>query len=302
MANMNKSRRRVNFPDLHCGFDFLAASEHQIKHNQRLTFKSDPHFRIGVLLSGKAHVDIANCHFVLEKGDVLALPPKLVFNAQPDEDVTYFSFDLAVDDPKLQLFLSQNLIYVYPRETVLAQLVTPHLTRLIEISGENHQDFELTLSIQVIVSRIMLAIHDVITEVHGNGKFAQHEISKVIAHYLKANIADRVKNFIHGDRPFSGDTTLINDILSLASVNNRSAEKLFRTEYGMTPRRYVSELKQQAASELLKVPTYSLAQISGALGYSSPKNFNRQFKGWTGQTPKDFRDRVTTDQIKSIAD
>ena len=174
---MNRNTHRISFPDLHCGFDFLAAGEHRVKQKQLLTFKRNAHFRIGVLLSGRAHVDIANGHFRLEKGDVLALPPNLDFNAQSDEDVTYFSFDLAMDDPKLQLFLSQNLIYVYPRETALARLVTPHLTRLIEINGENHQDFELTLSIQVVVSQMMLAIHDVITQLHDNSKFAQHEIS-----------------------------------------------------------------------------------------------------------------------------
>lgn len=70
---MNRNTHRISFPDLHCGFDFLVAGEHRVKQKQLLTFKRNAHFRIGVQLSGRAHVDIANGHFRLEKGDVLAL-------------------------------------------------------------------------------------------------------------------------------------------------------------------------------------------------------------------------------------
>ena len=36
-----------------------------------------------------------------------------------------------------------------------------------------------------------------------------------------------------------------------------------------------------------------VAELSDFLGYTEPSSFVRSFKGWTGETPKSYRDKMT---------
>jgi AraC-like DNA-binding protein len=36
----------------------------------------------------------------------------------------------------------------------------------------------------------------------------------------------------------------------------------------------------------------SVADLAEYLGFTEPSSFVRSFKGWTGQTPKAYRDRI----------
>jgi AraC-like DNA-binding protein len=47
--------------------------------------------------------------------------------------------------------------------------------------------------------------------------------------------------------------------------------------------------RREAASELLKDPSLSIAEIAYLVGYSTPAAFHRAFKRWTGSTPRRVR-------------
>ncbi|WP_081479635.1 helix-turn-helix domain-containing protein [Paucilactobacillus suebicus] len=56
-------------------------------------------------------------------------------------------------------------------------------------------------------------------------------------------------------------------------------------------RLYLSSVKQQIAQNLLLKPQYSINDISYIMGYKNSGNFSRQFKIWTGYSPKQFRNK-----------
>lgn len=66
--------------------------------------------------------------------------------------------------------------------------------------------------------------------------------------------------------------------------------KVFRQRMGISPGKYRMRRRLDASCEMLSASTMSIAEISAALGYSSPYEFSAQFKKHIGIAPKFFRD------------
>ena len=65
--------------------------------------------------------------------------------------------------------------------------------------------------------------------------------------------------------------------------------KIFKERMGKTLKTYHNEMKMNYAIELLRDKNLSILDISNVLGYSSLSNFIQLFKGFTSQTPKQYR-------------
>lgn len=55
----------------------------------------------------------------------------------------------------------------------------------------------------------------------------------------------------------------------------------------------LEQARQQEAENLLSTTTYPIQEVAGLLGYAGPANFTRAFRKWTGQTPTEFRARLS---------
>ncbi|WP_027094179.1 AraC family transcriptional regulator [Cohnella thermotolerans] len=64
--------------------------------------------------------------------------------------------------------------------------------------------------------------------------------------------------------------------------------KLFRREMGMSPIRYLQQLRMERAKALLLEPL-SVAEVALAVGYADPLYFSKSFKKHVGCTPSEFR-------------
>jgi AraC-like DNA-binding protein len=84
-----------------------------------------------------------------------------------------------------------------------------------------------------------------------------------------------------------GDTRL----KSVSRTVGMSARALQRKlqEHGTSLRALLSEVRQQRAEQTLRDPQISVAEIAYLLGYSHPSEFHRAFRGWTGNSPRQYR-------------
>jgi AraC-like DNA-binding protein len=64
----------------------------------------------------------------------------------------------------------------------------------------------------------------------------------------------------------------------------------FTRYFGKSPTQYLFEERMKEAQRLLRSnPQYSIAQTAGRVGYNSPAYFSKDFKGYTGVTPRQWR-------------
>lgn len=77
----------------------------------------------------------------------------------------------------------------------------------------------------------------------------------------------------------------------LAALLNTSARTLHRQlkDEGSSLQRLKDEVRRQLATELLLRSRKPIKQVAGLAGFQNEKSFIRAFKGWTGQSPGDFR-------------
>lgn len=94
-----------------------------------------------------------------------------------------------------------------------------------------------------------------------------------------------------GVRLLQGESKPAMDRLSQTlCLSNRGVRKLFNKTLGTSPKQYANLARfNQAIRKIALQPQMSLTQIAYDLGYFDQSHFNREFKKYSGITPKAFK-------------
>lgn len=83
-----------------------------------------------------------------------------------------------------------------------------------------------------------------------------------------------------------------NFTLGEAAVRSHISEvyfrKLFKAEYGISPKKYIINLRIQNAAGLISSGYYSLKEVADMSGYNDYKHFSTEFKKIMGVSPSDY--------------
>lgn len=85
----------------------------------------------------------------------------------------------------------------------------------------------------------------------------------------------------------------LDDLAAEACLSPFHFARAFRETTGLTPHRYVTERRIEAAKEKLRLAQSSLVEIALDTGFGSQANFTRVFRKMTGLTPGRYRALVT---------
>lgn len=106
-------------------------------------------------------------------------------------------------------------------------------------------------------------------------------------HDKTALLMANVKKYLqHNYMLYGVSLDSISDILH---INSSYFSMLFKKAFGVNFVDYLTELRINAARELLSDPFLSAAEIANMVGYESPNYFARVFKKVTGMTPTEYR-------------
>lgn len=116
-----------------------------------------------------------------------------------------------------------------------------------------------------------------------------------LAPTLEKRRLERVLEFI--DAGISKDIRLL-DLATEACLSPFHFSRLFRKATGLSPSRYVSERRVQAAQVALASGNLSLFEIAMQFGFASQENFTRVFRRATGLTPGQYREMCFSHVVK----
>lgn len=100
-----------------------------------------------------------------------------------------------------------------------------------------------------------------------------------------ADLITRAKNAI--DAGYADLT--VDQLASLLYVNSKYLSKMFKKYTGMTPKRYITEIKMVHAEHYLANTEYPIQKISEIVGYNNYTNFYIAFKSKYGIAPEEYR-------------
>ena len=81
----------------------------------------------------------------------------------------------------------------------------------------------------------------------------------------------------------------LDSVSAILNLNASYFSSLFKRTFQVNFLDYLTELRMDAARELLRDPLRSTAEVAGMVGYESANYFTRAFKKKVGMTPTEFR-------------
>ena len=110
---------------------------------------------------------------------------------------------------------------------------------------------------------------------------------------LRAQVADR--DTLRGVQGYLadhlGDDLNVARLARLATMSERNFARAFRTEIGVTPARYVVQLRLEAARQLLEDSGRSVEHIARECGFGTPETLRRVFLRELKTVPREYRRR-----------
>lgn len=84
----------------------------------------------------------------------------------------------------------------------------------------------------------------------------------------------------------------LDSVSAILNINSSYFSSLFKRTFQVNFLDYLTDLRMNAAKELLKDPLRSTAEVAGMVGYESANYFTRAFKKKVGMTPTDYRRNI----------
>lgn len=85
------------------------------------------------------------------------------------------------------------------------------------------------------------------------------------------------------------DSISISDVIEHSHYSQRHFIRLFTSAYGMTPQRYLLDVRIRHAGAMLRDSALPVTEIALQCGFGDPNYFSRIFRKYTGNSPSEFR-------------
>jgi len=93
---------------------------------------------------------------------------------------------------------------------------------------------------------------------------------------------------------------VIRDLAAAVNLSSGRLAHLFKSEVGISPQRYLNNLRMEKAKELLEHGLLSVKEIAAEVGIPDVSRLCRSFKARYGMTPKEYRKTHLKIELKSI--
>lgn len=103
----------------------------------------------------------------------------------------------------------------------------------------------------------------------------------------------RLMNVIRFVTTHYGEEIVVADLAAEAHLSQSQLQREFSRLFGITPIRYLREVRVGVARHLLETTQTSMSQIAIESGFYDQSHFSRQFKSSTGMTPREYRRRYS---------
>lgn len=111
--------------------------------------------------------------------------------------------------------------------------------------------------------------------------------------YLSKDTLGRIKpavDFIHSE--YMKDNIAVSTLADLCGMSEVTFRSIFTNAMGITPIKYINNLKIESAKDLLSLGTHTVAEAAELSGFHDECYFSRAFKKSTGISPIEYKNTV----------
>ncbi|UUZ84721.1 AraC family transcriptional regulator [Paenibacillus sp. P26] len=250
-------------------------------------------YELNYLIEGVQLTTINGKSIKQRAGDLILIRPgEIHFSQSADGDkLTYFCIHFLLNERTFSPLLQRSNHSFFPADSPLAVAVSPYLKRLIDFCKKGRQiPVYERMRMHAALFELFAAFSETLAA--ETGAISDRKKSETLARQIAGEIEHiRITPYIHGEA--RKETVGIEDIARKLGISVSYCCSVFKDQYGMSPRQYLSLLKLQKAKQLLAQIDLPVDRISELLGYRDIAHFSRQFKRWTGYSPTVYRNNHT---------
>lgn len=109
----------------------------------------------------------------------------------------------------------------------------------------------------------------------------------------RATLSKEVEKAIRFIKENENRAVSLRDVAAHCMMSAAYLSRLFNVQTGQSITEYIARHKVEKAKELLRTTDLRVYEIAERVGYTDEHYFNRVFKRYTNQSPRDFRNRKT---------
>lgn len=107
--------------------------------------------------------------------------------------------------------------------------------------------------------------------------------------HIKKEINPKIKNSVtYITENYMKSDISITKVAEYSNMSEVYFRKLFKKEFGISPKKYIIDARIKLAESLIESGYYSLYEVSEKCGFSDYKYFSTEFKKITGSSPSDY--------------
>lgn len=278
-------RDRVAFYNIYSSSEIFALHSFRAMPGWSFGVHDHPLFEMNYLLEGQQRLVCGDSLLLLGPGDILLVPPGMSHSAVAgDEGFTCLCFGFDIDLPLYRENLIRTNTLHYPKEAALSVKLREGLDRLYAAT--------ITQGVYPVQQlRMSALLHAVFADL-AETLFAENRIESPVTPAMRRMaevMAEEIHRLVRETARSDMERIHLEDITKKACVSLSHCSRIFQKVYGMPPRAYLSMLRQREAKNLLLLPELPISEVARRIGYANDSDFSRQFKRWTGQSPKVFR-------------
>lgn len=218
---------------------------------------------ISVRLSGTGHFSTKKEDFSISEGDVLYIPRNAEYTQRSEREsiiAVHFLNYGAADDGYIKRFSPAD------KKTVISLFQRLYREWEKEAFGNRYRCYAILYEILYCLQAI--------SEPESLGKANE-----------KSRLAPAIQ-YIHEN--YRSQSIEISELAKLCNLSEPYFRKLFKSAYHASPVDYITNLRLDFASHLLKSGLYNVSEAAERAGYKDQKYFSRRFKARFGVSPKKY--------------
>lgn len=224
------------------------------------------------LINGKLDANTPSGQAIINEGEMIVIPPGQSYKIWCSGETIYF-LCVHFTGTEVEKMLSENGISLFPSKNrlYLNNHMQLRFKTIFEAFAKDDEFRERELSL--LLERLFIEAGRAIKKYESN----IFSMSRSIR-FLNENFTEQIS---------------IPVLAKMEAMCVTVYNKRFKKQMGMTPSKYIIELRMRMAIQLLETSNLSIKEISSTCGYANFNFFARLFKKHTGFSPTEYRKSLT---------